>query len=269
MAKRLLYWVLIIALLADIGFSFLQHLNQSLDGDMAWNLIPAADVKPILDNPLGIKTILYNQTYVNPNRFFCHWSFREYLLNAPLLLQKFSNPIDSVYLACAISKSIIQTLLIMLLSMIITGSRNIRNFDFLVVAVLITPLFQTNGYRSYMGIIDPSTTYTFFYALPSLILIFYFSPVFFKYYHGITFSFSPIARILWFVLAFIVCLSGPLNPGIILTLSMLIILSSFKESFIDSKQNKLVQKILNTFQSIPLYYWYLFILFSTIFKSTV
>lgn len=97
-----------IILLADIGYSFLQHLAQPLDGDMAWNIVPANDVKPIFKSPFGLEAILKNKTYPNPNRFFCHWIFREYFLSAPLFLQKFVDPIDSIYLSCAISKTIIQ-----------------------------------------------------------------------------------------------------------------------------------------------------------------
>ena len=243
-------------LLADIGFSFAQHLNQPLDGDMAWNLIPAEDVKPILENPFGIRTILNNKTYANPNRFFCHWIYREYLLNVPLILQKFSDPIDSVYLACAISKTIIQILLIILIAMAITGSRNLLKLDFMIAAVLVTPLFQTNGYRSYMGIIDPSTTYTFFYALPCLILIFYFLPFIQQYYHGLKPSFPLIAKILWIPIAFIVCLSGPLNPGIVLTFSMLIFFITIKNGLINSKQIGIINKVGNSLQNVPINYWF-------------
>jgi hypothetical protein len=58
-----------------------------------------------------------------------------------------------------------------LIAFFISGS--ILKLDFLFAAILITPLFQTNGYRSYMGIIDPATTYTFFYALPTILILIY------------------------------------------------------------------------------------------------
>lgn len=256
MIKRLLYSFILLLLLADIGFSFIQYLNQPLDGDMAWNLIPSEDVKPILENPFGISTIINDQTYANPNRFFCHWMFREYLLNAPLILQKFSEPIDSVYLACAISKISIQILIILLLAITITGSVNLRKLNFMLAAVLVTPLFQTNGYRSYMGIIDPSTTYTFFYALPLLLLLIYFLPFILQYYHRQNSSFPLIMKILWIPLAFIVSLSGPLNPGIVLTVSMLLFLVIFTKGFNGTKQKGFIRKAMKSFQGIPPNYWF-------------
>jgi hypothetical protein len=256
MIKRLIYFFLLLLLLADLGYSFMQHLSQTLDGDMAWNLIPANDVKPILENPFGLKAIKENITYANPNRFFCHWTFREYLLHTPLIIQKFAEPIESIYLACAISKTIIQILLIVLLAVAITGSTNIFKLDFMVAAILVTPLFQTNGYRSYMGIIDPSTTYTFFYALPSAILLLYLMPVIKQFYH----EKKPIApvfvKIVWIPLAFIVCLSGPLNPGIVLTFTLLIFLPRFINHFRSSSQKGFIRKVSETITMIPKNYWY-------------
>lgn len=256
MNKRLLYFLLLALLLADIGYSFIQHINQPLDGDMAWNIVPADDVKPIFEHPLGIATILNNQTYANPNRFFCHWIYREYLIKVPLELQKLVNPIDSVYLACAISKIVLQVLLIILLAMAITGTKNMLRTDFMIAAVLVTPLFQTNGYRSYMGIIDPSTTYTFFYALPCAILLLYLLPIILQYYHGQKPSGSLFMKILWIPLAFIVCLSGPLNPGVVLIFSMLIILTNLAGNYRLSTQQGMIKKVTEAITLIPKNYWF-------------
>jgi hypothetical protein len=259
MTRRLIYILLLLLLIADTSYSFKQHLSQPLDGDMAWNLIPANDVKPILESPFGFKAIRENITYANPNRFFCHWIYREYLLFTPILFQEFVEPIDSVYLACAISKTVIQIVLIILLAMAITGSTNILKLDFMIAVVLVTPFFQTNGYRSYMGIIDPSTTYTFFYALPCAILLLYLLPFIRQFYFNKKINNQLFIRLLWMPLAFVVCLSGPLNPGIVLIFSILVILPHLIKFYIHTNQKGFLQRVSDTLKKIPNNYWYFLI----------
>jgi hypothetical protein len=257
--RRLVYIFLLLLLIADLSYSFKQHLSQPLDGDMAWNLIPANDVKPILESPFGIKAIRENTTYANPNRFFCHWIYRQYLISIPILIQKFAEPIDSVYLACAISKIIIQALIIILLGMAITGSTNMLKLDFMIAAVLVTPLFQTNGYRSYMGIIDPSTTYTFFYALPCAILLLYLMPFIKQFYHERKLRAQLFVRILWIPLAFVVCLSGPLNPGVVLIFSLLVILPQLIKNLIHPNRKGFFKRVSDAIIMIPENYWFFLI----------
>ncbi|MCK5822731.1 MAG: hypothetical protein KAG95_01925 [Bacteroidales bacterium] len=256
MTKHIIYLFLFLLLLTDLSYSFVQHLSQPLDGDMAWNIIPSNDVKPILENPLGINAILKDKTYANPNRFFCHWSFREYFLSAPLFLQNFTEPINSIYLSCAISKIIIQIILIILLAMAISGTNNILKMDFIIAAILVSPLFQTNGYRTYMGIIDPSITYTFFYALPCAILLLYFSPFIRQFYHKKNLSSKIFFKILWLPLSIIVCLSGPLNPGIVLVFSMLLMLSNIRTNYLNLNQAGITKKIISATKMIPANYWF-------------
>lgn len=68
--KRIIYFVLLLFCVADIAYSFMQHYSQTLDGDMAGGIVPAADVVPILNSPLGLDALLNNETYPNPNRYF-------------------------------------------------------------------------------------------------------------------------------------------------------------------------------------------------------
>ncbi len=226
-----------------------------LDGDMAGGIVPANDVKQILTDPLGISVIKTNAIYPNPNRFFAHWAFYKYFSNVPVLLQNFVNPIDSVYLAAALAKIVLQLLLLTILCFYITGKTKILSFDFLVAAVLVAPFFQTNGYRHYMGIIDPSITYTFFYALPcALLLMFYFS--FFRNSgYKEMFPQNRVLLILLFLLSIFVSLNGPLVPGIVLTITLTFFLKKWKEG----NKNKMG---LNVFKHIPKAYSILFVLIS-------
>ncbi len=53
MIKRIFVLLLITLLFVDIGYSFLQHYYTPFDGGMAGGIVPADDVTPILDSPLG------------------------------------------------------------------------------------------------------------------------------------------------------------------------------------------------------------------------
>jgi len=178
--KNLIYVLLLIFLFSDLGYSFYQHYHMSLGGDMAEVIIPTSTkgYYKVLQDPFGLDILFDKKTCANPNRFFAHLTVSKYFLNAPIFLQKFTNPINSVYLASAIAKTVIQLLIIYLITCYITGCRNIFKFDFLLVAVLITPLFQTCGYNRYIGIIDKSVVYTFFYALPLAGVLAFFLPFF-------------------------------------------------------------------------------------------
>lgn len=114
-----------------------------------------------------------------------------------------------------------------MLALLITGSTSLLSFNVVLAMALITPLFQTNGYQAYMGIIDASPTYTFFYALPLLVLLIYFTPFVFEFYHGRKIN-SILIKLIWIPLAFVVCLSGPLNTEVALVFVLLAVLFFFK-----------------------------------------
>ncbi|HKC69593.1 MAG TPA: hypothetical protein VKG26_15255 [Bacteroidia bacterium] len=256
MGKRILYGILFLFIIADLSYSFLQYLHQPMDGDIAWNVVPAEANKQVLSSPFGTDVIFKHQSYPNPNRFFCHWMINRYFNVTPLALQKFTQPIDSIYLSCAIAKIIIQLLLILLLAMAISGTNNIFKLEFIISAFLITPLFQANGYRSYMGIIDPSPTYTFFYALPCVLLLLYFLPFVIQYYHGKKLENKLLVKGVWILLAIVVCLSGALNPGVVLIFSFLVLVISFKNNYVKSAEIGFLKRAKNSICQIPKNYWF-------------
>ncbi len=223
MFKKTTSYFLILLLLSDIGYSFVQHLSMPLDGDMAGGIVPGNGVAQIFKDPFGVSVITKNAIYPNPNRFFAHLTFYEYFNYLPGFLQRFVNPIDSIYLSCALAKIAIQIAFIVLFSFYITGKRKIFNNDFLLSAILIVPLFQTNGYRSYMGIIDPSITYTFFYALPCAILLLIYLPFFRCYFYDSVFPSNKFILFIIFASTIFITLNGPLVPGIVLVIFLVLI----------------------------------------------
>ncbi len=258
MLRKIAYYFLLLFLLADTGYSFLQHYNKPFDGDMAGGIVPGEDVKPILGNPFGVKAITEHQEYPNPNRFFSHWFFYEYFNTVPILLQKVTSPINSAYLACALSKTFIQIILILSLAIAITGYSNPLKFNFILAAFLVTPLFQTNGYRGYMGIIDPATTYTFFYALPVILIILYFTPLFLTHFYGKKITVLKFIKFLWIPLALISSLSGPLNSGISLVISLLLLSHRFIQNLKTCIKSDIFARIKYGILNIPSdYYFYI------------
>ena len=205
----------------------MQHYSMPLDGDMVDGIIPNGDVSQILNDPFGISVITNNAVYSNPNRFFAHWTFFTYFNYVPIWLQNFTNPIESVYLACAIAKILIQVSIMTLLALYITGKRKFFDGEFLIVSILITPLFQINGYRSNMGIIDPSITYTFFYALPCALLLLFYLPFFSDSVNHTQLLSKKRIKLLLFSLGIIIVFNGALNTGVILIITLLFVLNCF------------------------------------------
>jgi len=248
--KRLLFIFLILILLGDFTYSFFQYYATPLDGDVAGGVVPAKDVREIFDDPFGIGVILKNQSHPNPNRYFAHSFFRNYFNQAPLLFQKFLSPIQSVYFSCAFIKLLIQISFIYLLSALITKVQSVFNLNFLITAALLTPLFQAEGYSSYMGIVDKSITYTFFYALPLLLLLLYYS-LFYVSRRSNNTGRRFISTAILILLTIILPFSGPLIPPIILIASTLLFIYFFRKYDQTKRDCLFLKRVLHVFTKIP------------------
>lgn len=246
--KKILIIILGLILISDFTYSFLQYYNTPLDGDMAGGIVPEAGVQEIFNDPFGFGIIVNGEKHPNPNRFFAHLFFRDYFQKVPLLFQKVVNPIESVYYSSATIKIIIQILLIYLLSVIISKSKSIFNSKLVIVAVLLTPLFQAYGYSSYMGIIDKSITYTFFYGLPLMLLLLFLSNFHSYINNNSVKRISPIKIIILVLLTIILPFSGPLIPPIILITTILLFIFYLKKHYNASGYRYLLR---NTFINIP------------------
>lgn len=257
MMRKVVYLILALFLLADLSFSFFQYVEQPLDGDIARNLVPEEGVKPVFESPLGFKAIDEDIRYSGPNRYFSHLLYRSALLKLPEVFQHYTDPIQSVYLACATWKVTFQLLLIFLLAMAITGSLHILSLDFVLACALIIPFFQANGYSDYMGIIDASITYSFFYAMPLIVLIIYLLPIFFQWYYNQIFLADWMVALIWIPLVFVVCLSGPLNPAILLILSALVFFFYVNDKGPQNSPQEFISRLTRAYQSIPKTYLFL------------
>ena len=258
MVNRLIYFLLLAFITVDTVYSYRQHASAPLDGDIAESVLPGDNFKPLFSSPMGFTAIANDVHYPNPNRFFMHWPFQVYMMQMPIYLQRFMDPISSVYTAAALAKTFIQLSLVFLLAMAITGTYNVLCLKFMLAAALLTPLFQTDGFRGLMGIIDPSITYTFPYALPCLFMLIYFLPFIFRYYHNKPIAPNAILYPVLIALSVIVCLSGPLNPGIVLVFALIAFSTAFLHRFNLSEKKGIATKFIAAFQDLPRFYWWYF-----------
>ncbi|MFD2721902.1 hypothetical protein ACFST9_24510 [Hymenobacter monticola] len=170
MKKHALSFILALFVLLDLGYTFVQSYQLPLDGDLSPIVLPAADCRQVLGDPFGWAALTRHEIYVAPNRFFAHAAMVVWFKSVPLALQRFISPISSVYAACALFAVLVQSLLLYVLGVYISGSYRLGGRWWLAVA-LVVPLFQMAGYNDQMGIIDQCITYTFFYAFPMALLL--------------------------------------------------------------------------------------------------
>jgi hypothetical protein len=226
MKGKILKTILALLLVADICYSFRQHYHMTLDGDLATVVLPSEGCEKVLKDPFGFSA-LKGERYVATNRYFLHASLYGYFNSVPFACQSFVDPVDSLYLSSAIAKILIQVFLIWILAVYISGTIRIFKKEFLIAAVLVTPLFQTWGFNQIIGIIDPSITYTFAYALPLGLVLLYFLPLYLSRRSAKPFKPGYIHWSVQIVLAFIIAFGGPLNTPVVIIVSTLFILQTW------------------------------------------
>ncbi|MBL0258159.1 MAG: hypothetical protein IPQ03_11820 [Bacteroidetes bacterium] len=128
--------------------------------------------------------------------------------------------------------------------------------NFVIASVLVFPLFQTNGYQGYMGIIDMSPTYTFFYALPFLMLLTYSIPLLVESRSSTKPEFRILLRILFIPIGLVCSLSGPLNPGIILIGTVLLYLKYIRKGYLKSALQGPLKRMVDGVREIPTHFWF-------------
>lgn len=223
--KKALYLLITLFIFLDSGYSFYQFYHTPIGGDLAEIVIPyeGTGYYDVLQNPLGLGELNYPGT----NRFFAHWVTSKYFLHVPLMLQQFVSPVSSIYLSIAIAKLIMQLALVFSLAILINYSVKKSIANLLLTAVFILPLFQTFGYNRYMGIIDQSVVYSFFYALPCIFLLFFLFP-FLKSISKNSFLKINTLQFIFSILCIVfISLNGPLIPGVLLIVCPALVLYFF------------------------------------------
>ncbi len=221
--KKLLVVISITIVFIDLFYSFYQFKLSPLDGDMAGGIVQDEKGLLIFNDPYGIKVVSQNVKVENPNRYYSHLAFRSYFRNVPFLVQKFTNPIDSIYVSAAIAKIVIQFIFILVLTVSVIKILGVFDIMYLTIPILIIPFFQTNGAVETIGIIDPSITYNFFYSLPLLFFLIYVI-LFFWVLNNFHNKYKNIVIGILVILVLTIPFSGPLIAPLMAIFSMLILM---------------------------------------------
>ncbi|MGI4862647.1 MAG: hypothetical protein ACRYFZ_01900 [Janthinobacterium lividum] len=213
MKKPWLLACLVLALLADLAFTYAQNLRLTVDGDLAAIVVPRADYAAVLHDPFGLRVLTTGGWYAAPNRFFSHIMMREYCLGMPRVLHAVASPITSVYAAMALLNVLVQALLLYVLGWYATGTRHLGRVHLWLAMVLMAPFFQMTGYDGQMAIIDNSFTYNFFYAIPVLLLLVLFWPLYRAAWRQEPLHLAWYKLLAMLALIVVLALSGPIVGG--------------------------------------------------------
>lgn len=229
---KILYFFCVCVVLTDICYSFVQHYNEPLDGDMGESVLPLDYIQPLYQDPVGIKMLVSGEPHAAPNRFFSHYAMYATYRTLPFFLQHFTDPIHSLYYTNAICKTVMQLLLVLLLSCIVCGGFQFTKMKYVLSCLFFSALLQTCGFTRSMGLIDPSITYSFFYALPLIFLLFYLLPFILREFFNKEMFRNKIMGIVYgFVFLVLACFSGAVNSAMALVVILTLLIRYFYNSF--------------------------------------
>lgn len=251
--KRIVLIIAALLILGDLAYSFYQHYQYPLDGDMQETILPLDFMQPLYHDPFGIQMIIHHEPHAAPNRFFSHYLMYKTYRTIPFALQKMVDPVRSIYLTNAFSKILMQIALLLLLCALVCGGFRFKEPKFWIAMLLFTPLFQTNGATRSIGLIDPSITYSFFYALPLIFLVCCLLPFIYQEFFNKTFISNPVIRFFYYVIFLLLtCFSGAINTAITLVLIFTFLLRYSVNYFHDRTNDR---SLFSFIKSIPKHYW--------------
>lgn len=206
---------MILFLLFDILFSAYHYYHLNLDGDLPKLAVPILWYEDVLNDPFGFKAVTQHISYGGAGRYMCHqlsvlWC--EYVFRAIHFFVK--NPIVCVYLTTSCLATCIHLGFIWLTKQYVEVTTKLNSLTVLLVCCLATVFVQYNKYYDAIGIIDRSASYAIFYALPLLLLAWFFLP-FYKGYHTGEINFSIFQHARHLLLALFLAFSSPLAQPII------------------------------------------------------
>lgn len=242
--QKLIYVLLLLFLIVDIGYSFYQYSHSYIDGDFPKIVLAVPPYDKVLEDPLGISA-LNGETYAATNRFTAHAVMVGYFRHVPLLLQNIVSPVDSIYISIMATKLIVHVLLLLLISYYASAWNGFKSKFVLIACVLISPLFISNGsFYAHMGAIDAAITYTMYYALPMIFILLFYLP-FYRYFVTGSIAFTKTFKVTWIILSLLLAFFGPLTSPIILIGNAII----FSYLIFKNMSLKSESSLLNTFWS--------------------
>jgi hypothetical protein len=239
-------------LIADLSYSLFQYYGEPMDGDMADIILPAPRCEEVLKDPFGWSVLTEQKRYTGPNRYFAHALMSVYFRNVPVLLQKMTTPLDAVYWSCAIFKLFTHLLFLGVLTAYCSSVLKNKNRYWILLLVLLVPLFQTYGYNRSIGLVLHSTTYTFFYSFPLALLLLFFWP-FWKKWQDEAYRMSVLQWLSSFVLIIVLSFNGPLINPLVLIICPSVLLYLFIQHWNtkSATENGILKRIQKSIANIP------------------
>ncbi len=213
--KGLIFIFLLLLFIGDTVYTYRQHSLAPIDGDFPSLIAPSDAYQQVLHDPFGFKIVQTGKNHAASNRFFVHGFAYVYFRSVPLFVQYFQSPIDSVYTSITLIKTGTQIGLILILAAYVALFFKWKRNEYMLAAIVITPLFQAVGFFEYMTFIDNCITYVLFYALPALLLLIFLFP----YYKSLLTGHSGLPKLIkpvWLLFAVILTFSGPLMSPVLL-----------------------------------------------------
>ncbi|MBO4282332.1 MAG: hypothetical protein J5873_03970 [Bacteroidales bacterium] len=245
------YLTLLVFALGDLCYSFVQHYNEPLDGDMAESVLPLDYIRPLYADPFGFRMLAKQEPHAAPNRFFSHYLLCKTYRSLPFALQKVTDPIHSLYYSNAICKTGMQLALILLISAMVCGGFHLRELKFMAACFLSGTLMQTCGFTRSIGMIDPAVTYAFFYALPLIFLLFYLLPFLFKECYQKDWIRNKAVLLLYtIVFLLLTCFSGAISPAV----ALVAVFTGFARYFYRFFRETAHPKLKDALRNIPRHY---------------
>ena len=88
---RLTIWLVAVAIFlvaGDLAYSFYQHSQYPMEGDMEESVLPRDYLIPLYQDPFGVKMLANGEPHAAPNRFFSHYLLYKTYRTVPFALQK-------------------------------------------------------------------------------------------------------------------------------------------------------------------------------------
>jgi hypothetical protein len=250
MSKGIMAGALLL-IVANLMYAFYQHYHCILDGDLGGVTLPSSNYKRVLSDPLGLGALLHHERYNVPNRFVVLYSTYAHFRTWPFFFQKFTDPISSVYLTSALAKTVWQLLFTYLIGIYVSGQFRIFNKNFILTALLLTPLFQNCGYVWDMGIIDPPISYAFAYAFSVLLVGIFFLPFYLMTFHKIEVKFGWVLSVSLMVLSWAIAFNGPISAPVMILVCGFLWMEQTRQGMVRYAEQPLVQRVKSAIGAIP------------------
>jgi hypothetical protein len=252
-SKKTLHGLILAIIIIDLVASYFCFLQTPLLGDLANIVLPSPEYSPILSDPLGINLLITGEKHVGPNRFFAHWLPYTYFNNVPFFFQYFTNPIDSVYMSCAILKLGNHLGITYILTRWIVRKTAVLDENFLFIFALISSMSLASPYGFFfpMRIIDQSIIYTFAYSFSFLFLLLYMHPFVNMYLGNRSIKLQWWEHLYLWSLSFVVMFNGPINAPNAILLSGLSLLALWGHYLKQQDNSYTINGLWRAVQAIP------------------